>query len=171
MAISKQQNLETSSHGDQHRKDKTIGRRLTLKQQRFVEAYIRNGGNGSRAVIDAGYNTTSEKSIRNMASENLTKLLIRLALEEAGYQDCGLIDIDTIEKVRTLDVGERRIGSREDRAAFLTMVYENGSLPIGARLKAVELLCKMYGDFLEKVAIQEEPARLPVLNIIYTDDD
>ena len=88
-----------------------------------------------------------------------------LHLEEAGYRDCGLIDIDTIEKVRTLDVGERRIGSREDRAAFLTMVYENGSLPIGARLKAVELLCKMYGDFLERVVLKEEPVKMPVINI------
>jgi len=29
----------------------------------------------------------------------------------------------------------------------------------------------MYGDFLEKVVIQEKPARMPVLNIIYTDDE
>ena len=171
MAISKQQNLETSSHGDQHRKDKTIGRRLTLKQQRFVEAYIRNGGNGSRAVIDAGYNTTSERSIRNMASENLTKPLIRLALEEAGYQDCGLIDTDRIEKVRSFSGKVQGIGTREERAAFLTSVYENESHPIGARLKAVELVCKMYGDFLEKVVIQEKPVEVPVIYFNLGDDD
>ena len=148
-----------------------LGGRLTIKQQRFVDAYIRNGGNGTGAVFEAGYNTVSQRSAQVIASQNLKKPIIMLHLEEAGYRDCGLIDIDTIEKVRTLDGEVRRIGSREDRAAFLTMVYENGSLPIGARLKAVELLCKMYGDFLEKVAIQEEPARVPVLNIIYTDDD
>ena len=148
-----------------------LGGRLTIKQQQFVDAYIRNGGNGTGAVFEAGYDTVSQRSAQVIASQNLKKPIIMLHLEEAGYRDCGLIDTDTIEEVRTLDVGSRRIGSREDRAAFLTMVYENGSLPIGARLKAVELLCKMYGDFLEKVAIQEEPARVPVLNIIYTDDD
>ena len=148
-----------------------LGGRLTIKQQRFVDAYIRNGGNGTGAVFEAGYDTVSQRSAQVIASQNLKKPIIMLHLEEAGYRDCGLIDTDTIEKVRTLDGEVRRIGSREDRAAFLTMVYENGSLPIGARLRAVELLCKMYGDFLEKVAIQEEPVRVPVLNIIYTDDD
>ena len=148
-----------------------LGGRLTIKQQRFVDAYIRNGGNGTGAVFEAGYDTVSQRSAQVIASQNLKKPIIMLHLEEAGYRDCGLIDTDTIEEVRTLDGEVRRIGSREDRAAFLTMVYENGSLPIGARLKAVELLCKMYGDFLEKVAIQEEPVRVPVLNIIYTDDD
>ena len=44
-------------------------------------------------------------------------------------------------------------------------------IPIGARLKAVELLFKMYGDFLERVAIKDEPVKMPVLNIIYSDDE
>ena len=148
-----------------------LGGRLTIKQQRFVDAYIRNGGNGTGAVFEAGYNTVSQRSAQVIASQNLKKPIIMLHLEEAGYRDCGLIDTDTIEEVRTLDGEVRRIGSREDRAAFLTMVYEHGALPIGARLIAVELLCKMYGDFLEKVAIQQQPVRVPVLNIIHTNDN
>ena len=161
MSIPKQHSPRQSTDN----KKPGLGGRLTIKQRRFVDAYIRNGGNGTGAVFDAGYETESERSAQVIASQNLKKPVIMLALEEAGYQDCGLIDIDTIEKVRTLDVGAQRIGSREDRAAFLTMVYENGSLPIGARLKAVELLCKMYGDFLEKVVIQEKPIKMPVINI------
>ena len=53
----------------------------------------------------------------------------------------------------------------------MTSVYENESHPIGARLKAAELVCKMYGDFLERVAIKDEPVKMPVVNIIYPDDD
>ena len=34
-----------------------LGGRLTIKQRRFVDAYIRNGGNGTGAVFDAGYET------------------------------------------------------------------------------------------------------------------
>ena len=51
------------------------------------------------------------------------------------------------------------------------MIYEDSALPIRARLKAVELLCKMYGDFLERVVIKDEPVKMPVINFVYTDDD
>jgi len=149
-----------------------LGGRLTIKQQKWVDAYIENGGNGCKAVIDAGYDTVSEKSAQVIASQNLNKPLIRMALEQAGYQDCGLIKADEIKEARTQSEKGRRISSREDRAEFLTMIYEDNALPIRARLKAVELLCKMYGDFLERVVIKdEEPVRLPVINFVYTDDD
>ena len=76
-----------------------LGARLTIKQRRFVDAYIRNGGNGTGAVFDAGYETESERSAQVIASENLKKPVIMLALEEAGYTDSGLIDTERIEKV------------------------------------------------------------------------
>ena len=148
-----------------------LGGRLTIKQQRFVDAYIRNGGNGTGAVFDAGYETESKRSPQVIASENLKKPVIMLALEEAGYQDSGLIDTERIEKVRSFRGKVQGIGTREDRAAFLTSVYENESHPIGARLRAGELVCKMYGDFLEKVVIQEKPVEMPIINFIYPDDE
>ena len=148
-----------------------LGVRLTIKQRRFVDAYIRNGGNGTGAVFDAGYETDSERSAQVIASQNLKKPVIMLALEEAGYQDCGLIDTERIEQVRSFSGQVQGIGSREERAAFLTSVYENESHPIGARLRAVELVCKMYGDFLEKVVIQEKPVEMPVIYFNLGDDD
>jgi phage terminase small subunit len=42
---------------------------LTLKQSRFVDAYIATG-NGAKAAVTAGY---SEATAREMAHENLTK--------------------------------------------------------------------------------------------------
>ena len=148
-----------------------LGGRLTIKQQKWVDAYIKNGGNGSKAVIEAGYDTVSERSAQVIASQNLEKPLIRMALEQAGYQDCGMIKTNDIKEARSQSQKGRRISSREDRAEFLTAVYENNILPIGARLRAVELLCKMYGDFLERVAIKDEPVKMPVINFIYSDDD
>jgi len=148
-----------------------LGGRLTIKQQKWVDAYIKNGGNGSKAVIEAGYDTVSERSAQVIASQNLEKPLIRMALEQAGYQDCGLIKADDIKEARSQSQKGRRISSREDRAEFLTEVYENNILPIGARLKAVELLCKMHGDFLERVIIKDEPVKMPVINFIFSDDD
>ena len=161
MSIPKQHSPKHSTYN----KKPGLGGRLTIKQRRFVDAYIRNGGNGTGAVFDAGYETDSERSAQVIASENLKKPVIMLALEEAGYQDSGLIDTDRSEKVRSFSGKVQSIGTREDRAAFLTSVYENESHPIGARLKAAELVCKMYGDFLEKVVIQEKPVEMPIINV------
>ena len=136
-------------------------KRLTLKQQKFVDAYIRNGGNGSKAVVEAGYNASSENSIRSIASENMMKPMIRLALEQGGYQDCGMIDRSSIDSARSLDLANRRVSTREDRAEFLTSVYEDDSHHIVARLKAVELLGKMYGDCLDRVVLEQEKVEMP----------
>ena len=143
--------------------------RLTLKQQKFVEAYIQNGGNGGEAVFEAGYDCTSPNSARSQASDNLRKPNIRLALEEAGYKDCGLIDEYKIEKARSIDGQHRKLATREDRAEFLTKVFQDDIYPIAARLRAVELLGKMYGDFLDRLAMQKEDIEIPVVNICLKD--
>ena len=132
-----------------------LGGRLTIKQKRFVEAYIKNGGNGTRAVIEAGYRVASESSAQVIASQYLKKPIIALALEKAGYEDCGIINVDEIERARAHQGGVQRIASREDRAAFLTSVIFDEYVPIMARLKANELLGRMYGDYLQKVIIKE----------------
>ena len=63
-----------------------LGGRLTIKQKRFVEDYIKNGGNGTRSVIEAGYRVASESSAQVIASQYLKKPIIALALEKAGYE-------------------------------------------------------------------------------------
>ena len=77
--------------------------RLTLKQQRFVDSYIRNCGDGARALIDVGQEVTSTSSTHAISCENLKKPLIRLALEKQGYEDCGLIDSNVVLEVRKID--------------------------------------------------------------------
>ena len=69
-----------------------------------------------------------------------------MALENQGYEDCGLIDSNSVLETRKIDEENNRISSREERAAFLTKVFKDDSLIIGARLKAVDILNKMYGD-------------------------
>jgi hypothetical protein len=46
--------------------------RLTPKQEKFVENYLSNGGNGTRAAGDAGYSGTPD-TLKQVASENLAK--------------------------------------------------------------------------------------------------
>ena len=56
--------------------DAGANNRLTLKQQRFVDCYLRNGGDGARVVIDAGYEVTSTSSTHAISCENLKNPLI-----------------------------------------------------------------------------------------------
>lgn len=52
---------------------------LRIRQQAFVEAYLANGFNATRAAVTAGY---SERSARSIGSENLTKPDIRAAIDK-----------------------------------------------------------------------------------------
>ena len=139
--------------------------RLTVKQRKFVDAYVNNGGNGVDAIRVAGYNCRTDNSARVQASDNLKKPNIILAIEEAGYKDSRIVDMKAIERGRRLDLAERRISTREDRAEFLTGVYLDEAFPIGSRLQAVQLLGKMYGDYLDRVVLQKEEVQMPVINI------
>ena len=87
MSMSNERNIRFTNRSIENKTDNSISRRLTLKQRLFVDEYISNGGNGTRAVIAAGYNTTTQNSIWSLASKNLKNPLIQLALEEAGYRD------------------------------------------------------------------------------------
>ena len=117
------------------------------------------------AVIDAGYTCKNENVARVQASDNLKKPNIILAIEEAGYKDSRIVDMKAIERGRRLDLAERRISTREDRAEFLTGIYLDEAFPIGSRLQAVQLLGKMYGDYLDRVVLQKEEVQMPVINI------
>ncbi len=51
------------------------------RQRAFIDAYIRNGGNGSSAYVEA-YNTTNENTAKSGACDLLTKPYIKSAVEE-----------------------------------------------------------------------------------------
>jgi hypothetical protein len=53
--------------------------KLTAKQDAFVKAYLLNGGNATQAAIDAGY---SKKTAQEIGSENLSKPIIKDAIEK-----------------------------------------------------------------------------------------
>jgi phage terminase small subunit len=56
-----------------------MSKKLTAKQQRFVEFYILYNCNATKAALSAGY---SEKSAYSIGSENLRKPEIRQALDD-----------------------------------------------------------------------------------------
>ena len=60
---------------------KPKARRLTFKQQKFATEYIKNGGNGTQAVLKV-YNANPQTA-RQMASDNLANPDIRQRIDEA----------------------------------------------------------------------------------------
>ena len=149
----------------------SFDKRLTLKQQRFVDAYIQSGGDGAQAVIAAGYKTKSRQSMHTIACENLKKPLIRLELERQGYKDCGLIQSDVVVEARKIDERDNRVSSRQERAAFLTSVFEDTSQIIGARLKAADMLNRMYGDYKIEATLAKQEVQMPVIQFNLSDKD
>ena len=52
-----------------------------------------------------------------------------------------------------------------------TRVIFDEYVPIMARLKANELLGRMYGDYLQKVIIKEQQTDMPTIQFNLDDDD
>lgn len=103
---------------------------LTVKQQRFVEAY---DGNGTAAARAAGYRG-SDAVLGTVAYENLKKPEIKAAIE-----------------ARAQPATERRLLKRTARQDFWAEVAENEKETTANRLRASELLGKSEADFTEKV--------------------
>ena len=94
-----------------------------------------------------------------------------MALEKQGYEDCGLFDSNAVLEARKIDEENNRISSRAERAAFLTKVFENGSPIIGARLKAVDMLNKMFGDYRSDAILNDKAIEMPTINFILIEED
>ena len=110
------------------------GFELTEKQRKFVEAFLGSAnGNGTEAASLAGY-AGDRKSLAVIAANNLKKPIIRAAIED-----------------RTKDDGT--VATREERQRFLTRIMRTEHRKLNERLKAVELLCRMHGDFIEKHSV------------------
>jgi hypothetical protein len=103
---------------------------LTLKQQRFVEAYA---GDGQAAAVSAGYSPDSAK-------QTAYYLLREPRVVEA---------IEAREKKTSAPL----IRSRVSRQEWLVRVIEDVGVETKDRLKAMEMLKRSCGDFLERVEV------------------
>lgn len=117
--------------------------KLTEKQKRFIDYYIKSG-NATEAAREAGYKAKTDKAMQNIGSENLGKL--------GEYIQ---------ERIKELD--DKRIASADEVLRYLTSVLrgeEKDQFGFEASLKdrnkAAELLGKRYALFTEKVEKKEE---------------
>ena len=74
--------------------------KLTPKQKRFCEEYVKNGGNGARAARDAGYDG-EDSTLKVIAYENLTKPHLKEYIEEIQPKDDGIATLAEIQQFRT----------------------------------------------------------------------
>lgn len=124
--------------------------KLTPKQKAFVREYKKNGGNGTKAAIKAGY---SENTADVIATENLRKPNIREALvqEEKKLQEKYEYTLD--DMVRELDDVKLKADSEQNRKV---------------QIKAIELKGKAFGLFVDRQEITGKNGSplVPVIEIL-----
>ena len=80
--------------------------KLTIKQQRFADEYIISG-NATEAAIKAGY---SKKTANRIATENLSKLVIKSYIDE-----------------RLKELSDKKIANQQEVLEYLTSVLRGES--------------------------------------------
>ena len=134
-------------------------KKLTAKQQRFCDEYLIDL-NATQAAIRAGY---SEKSARQMATENMTKPSIKEYIEKRMDEKEKKLIADQDEVLKYLTAVLRGESESEE------IVIENvGDFTSEARtmkkapsekdrLKAAELLGKRYSLFKDSMKLDVTP--------------
>ncbi len=126
------------------RKRGEVALKLNARQKAFCEFYV-VCGNATEAAIKAGY---KEKNARFVGCENLTKANIKEYIEELQ------------QKAQT-----SRIMSAIERREFLTKMILKEDAKDTDRLKALDILNKMDGEYTEKVQLSGELNTNPFKNL------
>ena len=106
--------------------------KLNARQKSFCEFYVASG-NATESAIKAGY---SENYANKRVHEQLKKNEISRYIKELQ------------EKTKT-----SRIMTAVERREVLTEVIKNGNEKIQDRLKALDILNKMDGEYIEKMQL------------------
>lgn len=121
-----------------------VALKLNARQKAFCEYYVASG-NATDAAIKAGY---KEKNARFIGSENLTKANIKKYIEELQEKAKG-----------------NRIMTAIERREFLTSMIKDGAVKDTDRLKAVDILNKMDGEYTQKVEVNGNINSNPFSNL------
>ena len=106
--------------------------KLNARQKAFCEYYVASG-NATESAIKAGY---SEKTARSIGQRLLTNVDIKKYIKELQ------------EKAK-----ESRILTAREKREWLSEVIKNGNEKLQDRLKALDILNKMDGDYVEKLQL------------------
>ena len=112
-----------------------VALKLNARQKSFCEYYVASG-NATESAIKARY---SEKTARSIGQRLLTNVDIKKYIKELQ------------EKAK-----ESRILTAREKREWLSEVIKNGNEKLQDRLKALDILNKMDGDYVEKVQLSGE---------------
>ena len=112
--------------------------KLNARQKSFCEFYVASG-NATESAIKARY---SEKTARSIGQRLLTNVDIKKYIKELQ------------EKAK-----ESRILTAREKREWLSEVIKNGNEKLQDRLKALDILNRMDGDYVEKVQLSGEVKR------------
>ena len=126
--------------------------KLTLKQEKFVQEYLSNGGNATKAYKVAYDNNMSEKQQNEEACKLLKHPKISQRLNE--YQEKA--------QEAVLYTAEKSFNKLNELLALaLCPDVENGRMNLQAALKAEELKGRLVGLYTER--IEAKVGELPVI--------
>jgi phage terminase small subunit len=150
---------------------------LTLKQQKFVNEYLLDL-NATQAAIRAGY---SEKTAYSIGQENLTKPVIKEAIEKAMekraerteitqervLREIALLGFSKLQDFVRWGPGGAEIKDlnelTEEQAACVSEVQDlitkdsrNTKFKLYSKEKALEMLCRHLGMFNDKLELSGE---------------
>ena len=120
-----------------------MARKLTPKQRKFADEYIKSG-NATQAAIDAGY---SKRSARQVGANNMTKHDIKQYIDERMAEIASKRIMDATEAVELLT----RIARGEEKETVISStpegVYESQKeADLKTRISAVKEILKRYPD-------------------------
>ena len=108
---------------------------MTYKQELFIQEYIKTG-NATSSAIKAGY---SKKTARAIGQENLTKPYIKKRIEELSQK-----------------IACNNIMTAKERQEYLTKLINSDDVKVSDKLKALDILNKMTGEYIQKVEVNGE---------------
>ena len=108
---------------------------MTHRQELFIQEYIKTG-NATSSAIKAGYSKRTAKSI---GQRLLTFVDIKKKIDELSQK-----------------VANNNIMTAKERQEYLSKLINSDNVKVSDKLKALDILNKMTGEYIQKVEVNGE---------------
>ena len=108
---------------------------MTHRQELFIQEYIKTG-NATNSAIKAGY---SKRTARSIGQRLLTNVDIKKRIEELSQK-----------------IANNNIMTAKERQEYLTKLINSDDVKVSDKLKALDILNKMTGEYIQKVEVNGE---------------
>lgn len=117
---------------------------MTYKQELFIQEYIKTG-NATNSAIKAGY---SKRTAKSTGQRLLTFVDIKKRIEELSQK-----------------IANNNIMTAKERQEYLTKLINSDDVKVSDKLKALDILNKMTGEYIQKVEVNGELKSDPFKNL------